>query len=136
MSGNTGFLGDLVNRGPKSAPPAPQHEEEVREAMQREMQARTHPSMLVVRSRDGGETLLAYTLLRRAKRWPGSNRWELAFDDCKVLIQGRNLGDKLRDMLRLQTLKLLQEGDLIEGEIVPADKAFIESIEIQENETE
>jgi hypothetical protein len=37
-------------------------------------------------------------------------------------------------MLRLQRLSVLREGNLIEDELMPEDKAFIESIKIKEKE--
>ena len=113
-------------------PPAAPPEEPVREAIEQERQARTHPAMLVVILKNGDELLLSYALFRRAYKREGGRRWELVFDDCSVLLTGRNLTDKLRDMLRLQKLSALREGNLIEDELTPEDKAFIESIEIRE----
>lgn len=90
--------------------------------------------MLVVCLKDGDELLLAYPLFRRAYKREGGRKWELVFDDCSVVLTGRNLGDKLRDMLRLQRLSTLREGNLIEDELTSEDKAFIERIEIREKE--
>lgn len=90
--------------------------------------------MLVVTLKNGDELLLSYALFRRAFKREGGRVWELVFDDCSVIITGRNLSEKLRDMLRLQRLSVLREGNLIEDELMPEDKAFIESIAIHEKE--
>jgi hypothetical protein len=90
--------------------------------------------MLVVILKNGDEHLLAYPLFRRARKREGGRIWELMFDDCTVRLTGRNLGEKLRDMLRLQRLSILREGNLIEDELTPDDKAFIEAIQIIEKE--
>jgi hypothetical protein len=130
MSARSSIIESIV----KKAPLAPPEEEEVRAAVEHERQARTHPAMLVVCLKNGDEMLLAYTLFRRALKREGGRIWELVFDDCSVVLTGRNLGDKLRDMLRLQRLSLLREGNLVEDELMPEDKAFIESIVIREKE--
>jgi hypothetical protein len=122
----------VVSKIIQKEPPA--DEEEVRAAIESERQARTHPAMLVVCLKDGDELLLAYPLFRRAYKREGGRKWELVFDDCSVILTGRNLGDKLRDMLRLQRLSTLREGNLVEDELTPEDKAFIESIVIREKE--
>ncbi len=134
MSGRSSVIDNIVRKS--SAVPPPQHEEEVRSAIENERQARTHPAMLVVVLKNGDELLLAYTLFRRAFKREGGRVWELVFDDCSVILTGRNLGDKLRDMLRLQRLSMLREGNLIEEELMPEDKAFIESIQIREKDQE
>jgi hypothetical protein len=130
----TGRSASVISTIVSKGQPAPR-EEEVREAIEKERQARTHPAMLVVCKKDGDEVLLAYSLFRRAMKRDGGRTWELIFDDCSVILTGRNLGDKLRDMLRLQRLSLLREGDLIEEELTPEDKAFIEHIDIREEKT-
>ena len=132
MSGKTSVIENIVRKS-SGVPPAAQ-EEEVRAAIENERQARTRPAMLVVVLKNGDELLLAYSLFRRAFKREGGRVWELAFDDCSVVLTGRNLSDKLRDMLRLQRLSTLREGNLIEEELMPEDKAFIESIEIREKE--
>ena len=119
----------IVSKG-QAMPP----DEEVRAAVESERQARTHPAMLVVSKKNGDELMLAYALLRHVWKREGGSVWELVFDDFKIVIKGRNLGDKLRDMLRLQRLSALHEGNLIEDELMPEDKAFIESIQIKEKE--
>jgi hypothetical protein len=124
-------ISTIVHKG-HAAPP----EEEVRAAVESERQARTHPAMLVVCLKNGDEHLLAYPLFRRAVKRDGGRTWELVFDDCTVVLTGRNLGDKLRDMLRLQRLSILREGDLIEDELTPEDKAFIERIVIRDEKEE
>lgn len=132
MSARSSVIDQIVKK-PTSGQ-TPQLEEEVRDAIVHEKQARTHPAMLVVALKNGDEVLLAYPLFRRAFKREGGRRWELVFDDCVVVLTGRNLGDKLRDMLRLQRLSMLREGNLIEDELTPEDKAFIESIRIEEKE--
>lgn len=122
-------ISTIVHKG-HAAPP----EEEVRAAVESERQARTHPAMLVVCLKNGDELLLSYSLLRHVWKREGGSMWELVFDDFKIVIRGRNLSDKLRDMLRLQRLSALREGNLIEDELTPEDKAFIESIQIKEKE--
>jgi hypothetical protein len=130
----TGRSGSVISTIVPKAHAAPREDEEVRAAIESERQARTHPAMLVVSLKNGDEQLLAYPLFRRAIKRDGGSTWELVFDDCSVILTGRNLGDKLRDMLRLQRLSVLREGDLIEDELTPEDKAFIERIEIREKE--
>jgi hypothetical protein len=132
MTGRGSVIDNIVRKSSGVTPA--EHEEEIRSAIENERQARTHPAMLVVVLKNGDELLLAYTLFRRAFKREGGRVWELVFDDCSVVVTGRNLGDKLRDMLRLQRLSTLREGNLIEEELVPEDKAFIESIEIREKE--
>ena len=135
MSGKNAILEHIRKNPPASSTAAVvPSDAEVRESVEQERQARTHPAMLVVSFKNGDEVLLAYSLFRRASRREGGRKWELVFDDCKVLIRGRKLGDKLRDMLRLQKLSILREGNLIEDELVPEDEAFIESITIEEKE--
>ncbi len=129
MSGRPSVIEEIKKKGP--AAPV---EEDVRDAIEKERQARTHPAMLVVCLKNGDELLLAYALFRRATKREGGRVWELVFDDCSVVLTGRNLGDKLRDLLRLQRLSLLREGNLIEEELMAEDKAFIESIQIREKE--
>ena len=129
MSARPSVIDSIVKKTPVASV-----EEPVREAIEHERQARAHPAMLVVCLKNGDELLLAYPLFRRAFKRNGGRNWELEFDDCSVLLTGRNLGDKLRDMLRLQRLSLLREGNLIEDELTPEDKAFIESIEVKEKE--
>jgi hypothetical protein len=128
MSGKSSVIEAL-----KRQPPVPP-DEDVRSAIEQERQARTRPVMLVVTLKNGDELLLAYSLFRSARKREGGRTWELVFDDCTVVLTGRNLGDKLRDMLRLQRLSMLREGNLIEDELVAEDKAFIESIVIREKE--
>lgn len=130
MSAKNTVLERIRQQSPQVVTASP--DEQVREAVEAERQARTHPAMLVVSLKGGDEVLLAYSLFRRARRSGG--RWELVFDDCTVVLTGRNLGDKLRDLLRLQKLSLLREGNLVEDELAAEDKAFIESIEIKEKE--
>ncbi len=127
---NTKVIDSILQKGP----PAASEDEEIRSAIEKERQARTHPAMLVVILKNGDELLLAYPLFRRAYKREGGRKWELVFDDCTVTITGRNLGDGLRDMLRLQRLSILREGNLIEEELTPEDKAFIESIKVEEKE--
>ena len=110
--------------------PAAETEEYIPESIAQERQARLHPAMLVVILKNGDEHLLAYPLFRRAFKREGGRIWELMFDDCTVRITGRYLGDILRVMLRLLRLSILSEGNLIEDELTPDDKAFIESIQI------
>ena len=105
-----------------------------RDAIEQERQSRTRPVMLVVVLKNGDELLLSYALFRRALKRGGGRVWELVFDDCTVVLKGRNLSDKLREMLRLQKLSLVREGNLIEDDLMPEDEAFIESIEIREKE--
>jgi hypothetical protein len=114
--------------------PAGEPEAYIPDSIAQERQARLHPAMLVVILKNGDEHLLAYPLFRRAFKREGGRTWELMFDDCTVRITGRNLGEKLRDMLRLQRLSILREGNLIEDELTPDDKAFIESIHITDKE--
>lgn len=109
-------------------------EEQVRGAIEGERQARTHPAMLVICKKNGDEVLLAYSLFRRANKRDGGSKWELVFDDCSVLLSGRNLGDKLRNKLRLQQLSYLREGNEVEDDLTPEDEAFIENIEIHDRE--
>ena len=92
--------------------------------------------MLVVSMKNGDELMLSYSLLRHVWKREGGSTWELVFDDFKVIVKGRNLGvgEKLSDMLRLQRLSALREGNLIEDELMPEDKAFIDSIAIHEKE--
>lgn len=111
-----------------------EQEEETREAFESERQARTRPVMLVVIQKNGDEDLLSYSLFRRASKREGGRRWKLIFDDCNVIVTGRNLGEKLRDLLRLQRLSVLREGNLVEDELTAEDKAFIESIKVDEKE--
>jgi hypothetical protein len=132
MSGKPGVIENIVRKS--AATPAAPQDEDVRAAIENERQSRTRPAMLVVTLKNGDELLLAYALFRRAFKREGGRVWELVFDDCSVVLTGRNLGDKLRDMLRLQRLSTLREGNLIEEELMPEDKAFIESIEIREKE--
>lgn len=127
MSGRSRVIDDIMQK----IPPA---NDDVREAIEQERQARTRPTMLVVVLKNGDELLLSYSLFRRAFKREGGCRWELIFDDCSVHVTGRNLSDKLRDMLRLQRLSVLREGNLVEDELMPEDKAFIESIEVKERE--
>lgn len=129
MSGKTSVIESLKRNIPPARP-----DDDVRDAIEQERQARTRPVMLVVSLKNGDELLLAYSLFRSAIKREGGTRWELVFDDCVVVLKGRNLSDKLRDMLRLQRLSMLREGNLIEDELVAEDKAFIESIEIKEKE--
>jgi hypothetical protein len=117
----------------RKVPPA-ETEEYIPDSIAQERQARLHPAMLVVILKNGDEHLLAYPLFRRARKREGGRIWELMFDDCTVRLTGRNLGEKLRDMLRLQRLSILREGNLIEDELTPDDKAFIEAIQIIEKE--
>jgi len=130
MTARSSVISSIVHKSPA----APQ-EEDLREAIESERQARTRPAMLVVVLKNGDELVLAYSLFRRAHKREGGRIWELAFDDCLVRLTGRNLGDKLRDLLRLQRLSMLREGNLIEEELTPEDKAFIETIEIEEKES-
>ena len=133
MSGRNASVIDSIVRKPSGVTPAAL-EEDTRAAIESERQARTRPVMLVVVLKNGDELVLAYSLFRRAWKREGGRVWELVFDDCSVVLTGRNLSDKLRDMLRLQRLSTLREGNLIEEELMPEDKAFIESIEIREKE--
>lgn len=134
MSGRGSVIDTIVRKSSGTA--APEHEDEVRAAIENERQSRTRPAMLVVSLKNGDELLLSYSLFRRAFKREGGRVWELVFDDCSVILTGRNLSDKLRDMLRLQRLSMLREGNLIEEELVPEDKAFIESIAIREKDQE
>jgi hypothetical protein len=126
--------GRSVLESVKKNPAVPPEDEELRAAVENERQSRTRPAMLVVTLKNGDELLLSYALFRRAFKREGGRVWELVFDDCSVIITGRNLSEKLRDMLRLQRLSVLREGNLIEDELMPEDKAFIESIAIHEKE--
>jgi len=128
MTARSSVIKEIVSKS------APSGDDGVRDAVETERQARTKPVMLVVALKNGDEVLLSYALFRRAFRREGGRVWELVFDDCSVVIKGRNLSDKLRDMLRLQKLSLVREGNLIEDDLVAEDKAFIESIEIREKE--
>ena len=128
MTARSSVIKEIVSKS------APSGDDGVRDAVETERQARTKPVMLVVALKNGDEVLLSYALFRRAFRREGGRIWELVFDDCSVVIKGRNLSDKLRDMLRLQKLSLVREGNLIEDDLVAGDKAFIESIEIREKE--
>ena len=128
MTARSSVIKEIVSKS------APSGDDGVRDAVETERQARTKPVMLVVALKNGDEVLLSYALFRRAFRREGGRIWELVFDDCSVVIKGRNLSDKLRDMLRLQKLSLVREGNLIEDDLVAEDKAFIESIEIREKE--
>jgi len=128
MTARSSVIKEIVSKS------APSGDDGVRDAVETERQARTKPVMLVVALKNGDEVLLSYALFRRAFRREGGRVWELVFDDCSVIIKGRNLSDKLRDMLRLQKLSLVREGNLIEDDLVAEDKAFIESIEIREKE--
>lgn len=129
----TGKHTSMLNKIAQTEPPT--DEEQVRASMEIERQARTHPTMLAVRLKNGDEQLLSYNLFRRAFKRDGGRTWELVFDDCSVIFTGRNLnGDNLCDAFRLQRLKRLSEGNLIEDELMPEDKAFIESIKIIEKE--
>jgi hypothetical protein len=130
MTARSSVISSIVQ---KSAPPPV--DEDAREAIEGERQGRTRPVMLTVVRKNGDEDLLSYALFRRARKREGGRKWVLAFDDCDVILTGRNLGDKLRDMLRLQRLSTLREGNLIEEELTPEDKAFIETIEIEEKES-
>ena len=127
MTGRSSVINEIV----KSAAAG---QDNTREAFETERQARTKPVMLVVALKNGDELVLAYSLFRRAWKRDGGRIWELVFDDCRVILRGRNLSDKLRDMLRLQKLSLLREGNLVEDELVEEDEAFIESIEIKESD--
>ena len=109
-------------------------ESESRISVESERQARTHPAMLVVCKKNGDELLLAYSLFRRALKTEGGTIWELVFDDCSVILEGRNLGDKLRDMLRLQRLSILREGNAAEDDLAEEGEMFIESIKVRERE--
>jgi len=128
MTARSSVIKEIVSKS------APSGDDGVRDAVETERQARTKPVMLVVALKNGDEVLLSYALFRRAFRREGGRIWELVFDDCSVVIKGRNLSDKLRDMLRLQKLSLVREGNLIEDDLVAEDEAFIESIEIREKE--
>jgi hypothetical protein len=130
MSGRSSSVIDEIKRKGSAA----QGEEEVRDAIEHERQARARPVMLVVVLKNGDELLLSYALFRRAFKREGGRTWELVFDDCSVVITGRNLSDKLRDLLRMQKLSLLREGNLVEDDLTPDDKAFIESIAIREKD--
>lgn len=135
MNARNPVLAKIRNPVPSPAEaPEESPEEQARKALEQEKQARTHPAMLVLSLKNGDEVLLAYSLFRRASRREGGRKWELIFDDCKVIITGRKLGDKLRDLLRLQKLSLLREGNVIEDDLVSDDEAFIESITIEEKE--
>ena len=133
MTARSSVIKEIV----KSTAPAGQAvagQDGARDAIEQERQSRTRPVMLVVVLKNGDELLLSYALFRRALKRGGGRVWELVFDDCTVVLKGRNLSDKLREMLRLQKLSLVREGNLIEDELVEEDKAFIESIEIREKE--
>lgn len=134
MSGRNNVLEHIRQKTPAAATAAAAPAEHARESVEGERQSRTHPAMLVVVLKNGDELLLSYSLLRHAWKRAGGRKWELVFDDFTVVITGRNLKDKLRDMLRLQKLSLLREGNLIEDDLVPEDEAFIESITIEEKE--
>jgi len=127
MTARSSVISSIVNKSG-----APSEAADLREAFQEERQARTRPAMLTVVRKNGDEDLLSYALFRRARRLDGGCKWVLTFDDCEVVVTGRNLGDKLRDALRLQRLSTLREGNLIEEELTPEDNAFIETIDIEE----
>lgn len=112
----------------------PAEESESRISVESERQARTHPAMLVVCLKNGDELLLSYSLFRQAVKTEGGSKWELVFDDCRVILEGRNLGDKLRDMLRLQRLSILREGNQVEDDLAEEGEMFIESIKVRERE--
>ena len=122
-----------IARFTQNAPPAPV-EEDTRAAVESERQSRTRPAMLVVCLKNGDEMLLPYALFRRAFKRGGGRTWELVFDDCTVVLTGRALGDRLRDLLRLQRLSILREGNEIEGELAEEDEMFIESIDVKAKE--
>ena len=130
MRGKNVALDHILNAPPAAAP----GEEPVRGAVESERQSRTHPAMLAVCLKDGDEVLLSYALLRDVWKREGGRKWELVFDDWVVVLTGRNLGDKLRDMLRLHKLSVLREGNLVEDDLVAEDEAFIKSITIQKKE--
>lgn len=109
-------------------------EEVTRKPVEKERQARTHPTMLVLVKKNGDELLVSYSLFRHAMKVEGGTRWELVFDDCIVTLTGRNLGKDLSDMLRLQQLSHLREGNVIEDELTGETDAFIESITIDMKE--
>ena len=134
MSAKNTVLEHIRQKAPATATAAAVPGEHAREAVEGERQSRTHPAMLVVCLKNGDELLLSYSLLRHSWKRAGGRKWELVFDDYTVILTGRNLKDKLRDMLRLQKLSLLREGNLIEDDLVPEDEAFIESITIKEKE--
>lgn len=113
---------------------AHEEDEETKDAIQGEFQARTRPVMLVVILKNGDELLLPYALLRHARKREGGRKWQLVYDDFTIVLTGRNLGDKLREKLRLQQLAFLREGNLVEEELTPDDKAFIESINVEDKE--
>jgi hypothetical protein len=122
-----------IARFTQNVPHAPV-EEDTRAAVESERQSRTRPAMLVVCRKNGDELLLPYALFRRAIKRGGGRTWELVFDDCTVVLTGRALGDRLRDLLRLQRLSILREGNEIEGELAEEDEMFIESIDIKAKE--
>jgi hypothetical protein len=129
MSGKGKVIGSILHTAP-----LPPMEEDTRVAVESERQSRTRPAMLVVCLKNGDELLLPYALFRRAFKRGGGRTWELVFDDCTVVLTGRGLGDRLRDLLRLQRLSILREGNEIEGELAEEDEMFIESIEIKAKE--
>jgi len=112
----------------------PAEDTESRVSVESERQARTHPAMLVIIKKDGDELLLAYSLFRTARKTEGGSKWELVFDDCVVVLSGRNLGNKLRDMLRLQRLSILREGNAVEDDLAEEGEMFIESIKVRDRE--
>lgn len=130
MSARRSVIEGIIHKPPPETP----EEQDVRDAFQGERQARVHPPMLTVIFKNGDERLLAYPLLRDAFKRKGGSEWELVFDDWRVIFTGRNLGDKLRDLLRMHRLSFLQEGNLVEDDLTPEDHAFIESIQIKPKE--
>ena len=129
MTARSSVISSIVRKSAEAA-----MEENPREAVETERQVRARPPMLTVVRKNGDEDLLSYALLRRAQRREGGRKWVLVFDDCDVTLTGRNLGDWLRDMLRMHRLSTLREGNLIEEELTPVDEAFIEHIDIKEKD--
>lgn len=109
-------------------------EEKPKDAVQAELQARTRPVMLVVVLKNGDELLLPYALLRHARKYEGGRKWKLVYDDFTIVLTGRNVGDLLREKLRMQQLAFLREGNAIEDDLTDEGETFIESIEIDMKE--
>lgn len=126
------FVEELTKR--RLAAVAAIEEPPIREAAVPEHQARTSPLMLEIRLKNGDGEMLSYSLLNRVKKRQAGAQWELMFAGCTVIVRGRNL-HHLPEMLRYHKLSVLQEGDSIEGELAGYDKAFIESIAIEDEST-
>jgi len=126
------FVEELTRSRLAPPPQPPLEEDSVREAAVREHQARTSPLMLEIRLKNGDGEMLSYALLNRVRKRHGGAQWELMFFGCTVILRGRNL-HHLPEMLRYHKLSVLQEGDSVESELAGGDRAFIESITIEDS---